>query len=156
MNSVCTAGAILAVAVLVAACSSSAGSTGAPAAASSGPLAQGSVGPAASSETAADAVATYRTYLETNTDLLVQRTKAFTDAVIANKLTEARDLYAPAREPYEAIEPVAESFGDLDPAIDARENDVAAGAAWTGFHRIEKALWVARTRPPEWPRRRAS
>ena len=99
MNSVRGAGAILAVAVLVAACSSSAGSTDAPAAASSGPPAQGSVSPAASSETAADAVATYRTYLETNTDLLVQRTKAFTDAVIANKLTEARDLYAPAPEP---------------------------------------------------------
>jgi len=143
MNSVRAAGVTLAVAVLVAACSSSAGSTGAPAAASSGPLAQGSVGPAASTETAADAVATYRTYLETNTDLLVQRTKAFTDAVIANKLTEARDLYAPAREPYEAIEPVAESFGDLDPEIDARENDIATGASWTGFHRIEKALWVA-------------
>ena len=33
------------------------------------------------------------------------------------------------------------SFGDLDPEIDARVNDVAAGAQWTGFHRIEKALW---------------
>ena len=32
----------------------------------------------------------------------------------------------PARIPYERIEPVAESFGDLDPRIDARENDVPA------------------------------
>ena len=46
-----------------------------------------------------------------------------------------------ARTHYETIEPVAESFGDLDPEIDARVNDVAAGARWTGFHRIEKALW---------------
>ena len=27
------------------------------------------------------------------------------------------------------------------PAIDARENDVAAGAAFSGFHRLERALW---------------
>jgi iron uptake system component EfeO len=42
--------------------------------------------------------------------------------------------------PYERIEPVAESFGDLDPRIDARENDVPA-SEFGGFHRIEKALW---------------
>ena len=39
---------------------------------------------------------------------------------------------------YEAIEPVAESFGDLDPEIDARINDVAdpaSGPAFTGSRR---------------------
>ena len=35
---------------------------------------------------------------------------------------------------------MADSFGSLDPRIDARENDVAAGE-FEGFHRIEKALW---------------
>jgi iron uptake system component EfeO len=35
---------------------------------------------------------------------------------------------------------VAESFGSLDPKIDARENDVPA-SQFEGFHRIEKALW---------------
>jgi iron uptake system component EfeO len=35
---------------------------------------------------------------------------------------------------------VAESFGDLDPEIDARAGDVDP-ATWSGFHRIEKALW---------------
>src|SRR6185436_9877478 len=39
---------------------------------------------------------------------------------------------------------VAESFGTLDPRIDARENDVPA-SEFEGFHRIEKALWVAGT-----------
>jgi iron uptake system component EfeO len=39
---------------------------------------------------------------------------------------------------------VAEIFGGLDPAIDARENDVAKGEQWTGFHRIEKDLWVTK------------
>ena len=35
---------------------------------------------------------------------------------------------------------MAESFGDLDPRIDARENDVPA-SEFEGFHRLEKALW---------------
>ena len=35
---------------------------------------------------------------------------------------------------------MAESFGSLDPRIDARENDVPADE-FEGFHRIEKALW---------------
>jgi iron uptake system component EfeO len=36
---------------------------------------------------------------------------------------------------------VAESFGDLDPKIDARENDVEPGGTWTGFHVLERDLW---------------
>ena len=52
---------------------------------------------------------------------------------------------APTRYFYETIEPVAESFGDLDPQIDARVNDVASPAGWTGFHRIEQYLWVRGT-----------
>jgi iron uptake system component EfeO len=103
--------------------------------------AQASTAPGASAATAADSVATYRAYIEMNTDLLVTRTKAFTDAVIAGKVVQAKALYAPAREPYEAIEPVAEVFGDLDPEIDARINDVPAGGTFTGFHRLEQALW---------------
>lgn len=39
---------------------------------------------------------------------------------------------------------MAEIFGDLDPAIDARENDVAEGEEWTGFHKLEKDLWVTK------------
>ncbi|NUP64277.1 MAG: EfeM/EfeO family lipoprotein, partial [Nonomuraea sp.] len=47
-----------------------------------------------------------------------------------------------SRTYWERIEPVAEIFGDLDPAIDAREADLADGEEWTGFHRIEKDLWI--------------
>lgn len=140
MSSLRPAAIALAVLIIAAGCS---GAVSSSAPSSSGPQAPASVGPAASTATAADSVATYRTYLEMNTDLLVQRTKAFTEAVVANKLAEARNLFAGARYPYEAIEPVAGSFGDLDPQIDAGENDVPAGGTWTGFHRIEKALWVA-------------
>jgi iron uptake system component EfeO len=85
-------------------------------------------------------VAQYRGYLEHNTDELVEKTEPFVAAVIAGNVAKAKALYAAARIPYERIEPVAESFGDLDPRIDARENDVPADE-FGGFHRIEKALW---------------
>jgi iron uptake system component EfeO len=85
-------------------------------------------------------VADYRDYLQENADELVATTEPFVAAVVASDLAEAKALYAAPRIPYERIEPVADSFGALDPKIDARENDVAAGE-FEGFHRIEKALW---------------
>jgi iron uptake system component EfeO len=42
---------------------------------------------------------------------------------------------------WERIEPVAESFGDLDPKLDAREADLEPGQKWTGWHRAEKDLF---------------
>jgi len=131
-----------AVLVLVAACGSSAGSS---LASSSGLTSQDSSAPDASVPLAADSVATYRAYLEQNADLLVQRTKPFVDAVIAGKIPQAKALYAAAREPYERIEPVAGVFGDLDPAIDALESDIPAGGTFSGFHRLERALWQQNT-----------
>jgi iron uptake system component EfeO len=89
-------------------------------------------------------VADYRDYLERNTAELVAATAPFAAAVEAGDVEKAKALYATARIPYERIEPVAESFGSLDPRIDARENDVSA-AEFGGFHRIEKALWVGGT-----------
>lgn len=87
------------------------------------------------------AVSQYRDYLEKNTTELVEATEPFVAAVIAGDVAKAQALYAPARIPYERIEPVAESFGDLDPRIDARVNDVAP-SEFSGFHKIEQALWV--------------
>ncbi|PPK20772.1 ferrous iron transporter, partial [Klebsiella pneumoniae] len=52
--------------------------------------------------------------------------------------------YAPTRQHYERIEPIAELFSDLDGSIDAREDDYEQNAAdpkFTGFHRLEKALF---------------
>jgi iron uptake system component EfeO len=97
------------------------------------------------SKNLSDATAGYRKYVEHQTDLLVKRTAAFTAAIKAGDIAKAKRLYVTAREPYETIEPVAESFGTLDPRIDARENDVANGDKWTGFHRIEKTLWQRNT-----------
>lgn len=87
------------------------------------------------------AVGQYRQYLEAQTAALVTTTKTFTDAVDAGDVAAAKAAYAAARIPYETIEPVAETFGDLDPEIDAREGDVPK-KDWGGFHAIEQKLWV--------------
>jgi iron uptake system component EfeO len=99
--------------------------------------------PAAPADTSL-AVATqgYHDYIVSEVDQLVPATKTFTDAVRAGDTAKAKASFAPARIHYEAVEPVAESFGDLDPNIDARINDVKDPTQWTGFHRIEKALWA--------------
>ena len=101
-------------------------------------------GGSGATETAQDAVDTYRAYVEENTRELVAATKPFVAAVVAGEVAKAKSLYPAARIPYERIEPVAESFGDLDPRIDAREGDVP-DSQFQGFHRIEKAIYVGNT-----------
>jgi iron uptake system component EfeO len=91
------------------------------------------------------AVTGYASYVRTQASQLRARVRSFAAAVKAGDVARAKSLFASARAPYERIEPVAESFGDLDPRIDARVNDVAEGDAWTGFHRIEQALWKHRS-----------
>ena len=88
------------------------------------------------------AVAGYSAYVDDQTKELATATTAFTDAVRAGDIEKAKTLYGPARVPYERIEPVAESFGDLDPAIDGRADDGVKPEDLTGFHRLEYALWV--------------
>ena len=97
-----------------------------------------------SSPEARKAIAGYRKYLEENTEELTATTKPFVAAVIAGNIAKAKKLYPTPRINYERIEPVAETFGDLDPRIDARENDVPP-SEFGGFHRIEKALWEEET-----------
>jgi iron uptake system component EfeO len=86
------------------------------------------------------AIADYRQYLIENTEELTAKTKPFVAAVVAGDIAKAKQLYPEPRINYERVEPVAESFGDLDPRIDARENDVKP-SEFGGFHRLEKALW---------------
>ncbi len=90
------------------------------------------------------AVDQYRAYVQDQTAQLIAATKTFTDAVAAGNVDGAKAAYTTARVPYERIEPVAETFGDLDPRIDAREGDVPK-KNWGGFHKIEQALYVANT-----------
>ncbi len=89
------------------------------------------------------AVTNYISYLKSQTEELLPAVKAFAASYASGDDQAARDSFALVRSYYERIEPTAEAFGDLDPAIDYREVDaVAEGLDWTGFHRIEKDLWV--------------
>lgn len=88
------------------------------------------------------AATAYTGYVRDQVAALQQQTAAFAAAVKAGDVAKAKALYPVARTSYERVEPVAESFGDLDPEIDARENDVEEGQTWTGFHVLEKALWT--------------
>jgi len=97
--------------------------------------------PAVTTQLAA-ATTGYQQYVIAEVDKLVPATTAFSTAVRAGDIEKAKRLFAPARYFYEEVEPVAESFGDLDPDLDARIGDVDDPAHWTGFHRIEKALWT--------------
>ncbi|WP_433256656.1 iron uptake system protein EfeO [Streptosporangium sp. CA-135522] len=90
----------------------------------------------------AEATAGYKRYIKSQSDTLLAKTEEFTEAVKAGDIDKAKGLYPVARTYWERIEPVAEIFGDLDPAIDAREADLENGQEWTGFHRIEKDLWI--------------
>ena len=86
----------------------------------------------------------YQEYVDGQSEMLVDRTEGFVAAVKAGNVEEAKKLYAPSRVPWERVEPIAEKFGTLDPEVDAREGDVP-DRQWTGFHRIEQALWVENT-----------
>ncbi len=90
----------------------------------------------------AAAVARYRTWVEGQSQQLVNATMAFTAALDRGNVARAQALYPTARIYYERVEPIAESFSTLDKQIDSRAGDVPA-ASWTGFHPIEQRLWIA-------------
>jgi iron uptake system component EfeO len=92
-------------------------------------------------ESLAQAAEDYQRYVQSQTAALTEQTAAFVGAVKAGDIEGAKALFPVARTYWERIEPVAEIFGDLDPRIDGREGDQAEGEDFTGYHRIEKALW---------------
>ncbi len=83
----------------------------------------------------------YAAYVKDQSAQLLVATKAFAKDYVEGNDDVARTAYAPARMHWEGIEPVAESFGDLDPRLDLREADLKPGQKWTGWHAIEKDLW---------------
>lgn len=95
----------------------------------------------ADAELVAEANQQYAAYVKDQTEQLKAGTAEFVAAVKAGKDAQARELYAPTRVHWERIEPVAESFGDLDPKMDLREADLEPGQEWTGWHALEKDLW---------------
>ncbi len=88
------------------------------------------------------ALESYEDYVHEQTEQLVDKTREFVDLYKSGDDDQARALYPEARTHWERIETVAESFGDLDPKMDAREADLEPGQQWTGWHRIEKDLWL--------------
>ena len=83
----------------------------------------------------------YGTYVDDQITFLLVPVQELAAAIKAGDLAAAQAAYVKARPFYERIEPVAESFPDLDPAIDLRIGDVEAGTTWTGFHPIEQGLF---------------
>jgi iron uptake system component EfeO len=89
------------------------------------------------------AVDLYAAFVKDQVGRLLPSVEEFVAAYESGDDETARELFPQTRAYYERIEPVAESLGDLDPRIDYREVDaVAEGLDWTGFHRIEKDLWI--------------
>ncbi|MBW0102159.1 iron uptake system protein EfeO [Pseudonocardia sp. KRD291] len=96
----------------------------------------------------AEATAGYKRYVDSQVGALVPKTQEFVDAVKAKNVERAKALFPISRTYWERIEPVAESFGDIDPKIDGREDDERdPGVGFTGYHRLEKDLWVTGLQP---------
>lgn len=96
----------------------------------------------------AAALAAYRTYVVAQADAFVRETARFVAAIQAGRLAEARRLYAPARAPYERIEPVAALFPDMIKRLDVRSDEFELrerDPAFVGFHRLELALFTLGT-----------
>ncbi|MDK4586867.1 iron uptake system protein EfeO [Kingella kingae] len=96
----------------------------------------------------AEPLAAYKKYVQAEAVELVSKTEAFVAAIKTGKQDEAKAMFADVRTHYERIEPIAELFNELDPAIDAREDDFKQGPKdpeFTGFHRLEYALWIEKS-----------
>ncbi|MFD4568256.1 iron uptake system protein EfeO [Streptomyces sp. NPDC058467] len=91
------------------------------------------------------AVAAYRAYAQEQADATLPKAEAFAKAVKAGDIETAKKEFADSRLGWERTEPVAESFGDIDPKVDVREDGLEEGqdpaTDWTGWHRLEKSLW---------------
>jgi iron uptake system component EfeO len=94
-----------------------------------------------------DAVDGYRDYVDANVQETIDLTTVFTDAVRAGDVEAAKAAFAPSRQGWERIEPVAALIEEIDGAVDARVDDFESETdpAWTGWHRIEYILWEENT-----------
>ncbi|WP_373819367.1 iron uptake system protein EfeO [Glaesserella sp.] len=92
---------------------------------------------------------TYKDFVVEQIDQLVTDTEKFVNYLKQGDVQKAKYIYPLARMYFERSEPIAESFGDLDPRIDARLADLTEEGKteddWSGFHKIEKVLWEQNT-----------
>jgi iron uptake system component EfeO len=106
---------------------------------------QGAADPASGAEQAlATVTAAYHRYVLGEAASLRGQARRFTDAVRAGDLALAKELYAPSRQSWERIEPIANLVHELDGKLDGRVDDFAGPAdpKFTGWHRLEYLLWV--------------
>lgn len=136
-----------AVALVLAGCSTSeAGSTAE--SSSSSPSGETSTSAAAApSPQLQKAADDYKGYAVAQAGELVNVVKVLTDAVRAGNLKAAQDAFAPSRQPWERIEPIAELVEDTDAKTDSRVDDFASvdDPKFTGWHRIEYLLFEKNT-----------
>ena len=79
-------------------------------------------------------------------------------ATAAGNLGEARRLWLAAHAGYERLGAAYDAFGDLDGVINGRPSGLPRGGRdpdFTGFHRVELALWHPETTSPSERRRQA-
>lgn len=92
---------------------------------------------------------TYKQFAIEQMEQFVVETEKFVNVFKSGDIEGAKAIYAPARMYFERSEPIAESFGDLDPRIDGRLADLEEEGQtmddWSGYHKLEYALWELNT-----------
>ncbi len=93
------------------------------------------------------AVADYQEYVVEQVEQTRAATTVFTDAVRAGDLEAAQAAYAPSREGWERIEPIAGLIPELDGTLDSRVDDFEGpdDPEFTGWHRLEYLVFEEQT-----------
>jgi iron uptake system component EfeO len=89
----------------------------------------------------------FRVYLSSQGTALIKAVNALEQAITAGDLSQAQALYVPARAAYQRLAPAAQRLAELDNGINARADYFEKreqDPAFTGFHRIEYALFQQR------------
>ncbi|OCT14235.1 hypothetical protein A8709_25735 [Paenibacillus pectinilyticus] len=91
-----------------------------------------------------EAAKAYNKYVQDQGNQLVTLLDQLNTAVKSGDIKKAKEAYGLARMPYERIEPIIETFSELDGVMDARVDDFKneKDPNFTGFHRIEYLLFV--------------
>lgn len=89
----------------------------------------------------------YKAYVTAQAEELITTIKVFTDAVRAGDVKAAQAAYAPSRQPWERIEPIAALIEDTDAKMDSRADDFSGvdDPAFTGWHRLEYLVFEKNT-----------
>ncbi|WNR42286.1 EfeM/EfeO family lipoprotein [Paenibacillus roseipurpureus] len=91
-----------------------------------------------------DAAKAYNAYVQDQGNQLVKLLDDLNNAIKSGDMKKASEAYVLSRMPYERIEPIIETFSELDGVMDARVDDFKneKDPAFTGYHRIEYLLFV--------------